>query len=223
MSRLSNPFKKYYGLDSTPRYLYDPKAAQRIYDFNPKMKLIILLRNPVHRAYSAYQHYLRQYENYGKNTKLSKILEEKIKILPEFQLESFLALINQDTFPTFEEMVQAEIKQIETQGINLYDYPDIVKRGFYALQIKEYLKFFALDNIFIIQSEKFKSNQKVYLDKIVDFLEIPDFNWSKLKFKNKHLGKYQKAIDPSIELKLKDYYRPYNQNLFQLIGQEFAW
>lgn len=36
----------------TPAYLYWPTAAERIARYNPAMKLIVLLRNPVTRAYS---------------------------------------------------------------------------------------------------------------------------------------------------------------------------
>jgi hypothetical protein len=36
----------------TPAYLYWPKAAERIARYNPAMKLIVVLRNPVTRAYS---------------------------------------------------------------------------------------------------------------------------------------------------------------------------
>lgn len=45
--------------DKTPEYLYHEKLPERIYLYNPKMKIIILLRNPVDRAYSAYQMMLR--------------------------------------------------------------------------------------------------------------------------------------------------------------------
>ena len=38
--------------ETTPIYLYWPDAIQRIFAYNPNMKLIICLRNPVNRAYS---------------------------------------------------------------------------------------------------------------------------------------------------------------------------
>lgn len=40
--------------EGTPNYLPHPKAAQRIYQYNPAIKLIFLLRNPIDRAYSQY-------------------------------------------------------------------------------------------------------------------------------------------------------------------------
>lgn len=45
--------------EKTPAYCYDPKVAERIYQQNPKMKLIWILRNPVKRTYSNYWHYIR--------------------------------------------------------------------------------------------------------------------------------------------------------------------
>src|SRR5437899_9659818 len=38
--------------DCTPSYLYHESAAERIWKYNPKIKLLILLRNPVERAFA---------------------------------------------------------------------------------------------------------------------------------------------------------------------------
>jgi len=38
-----------------PNYLYDKKTAQRLFEFNPNCKLIVLLRNPAERAFSHYK------------------------------------------------------------------------------------------------------------------------------------------------------------------------
>lgn len=40
-------------------YLYYPGVAKRIKQYNPDAKIVIILRNPVERAYSAYMHYIR--------------------------------------------------------------------------------------------------------------------------------------------------------------------
>ncbi len=40
--------------ESSVSYLYMPGTAERIFEFNPKMKLIVSLRNPVDRAYSSF-------------------------------------------------------------------------------------------------------------------------------------------------------------------------
>lgn len=38
--------------DSTPSYVWWPGAAQRVHDYNPAMRWIVLLRDPAERAYS---------------------------------------------------------------------------------------------------------------------------------------------------------------------------
>lgn len=44
-----------YLIDSSVFYLYFEKSAQRIYDYNPDSKIIIVLRHPVDRLYSHYK------------------------------------------------------------------------------------------------------------------------------------------------------------------------
>ena len=43
--------------ESSPMYMYCPESAQRIHDYDPTMKLIAILRNPVDRAFSHYMQY----------------------------------------------------------------------------------------------------------------------------------------------------------------------
>jgi hypothetical protein len=38
----------------SPSYMYPPQVPKRIYEFNPDIKLIFILRNPIDRAYSDY-------------------------------------------------------------------------------------------------------------------------------------------------------------------------
>jgi hypothetical protein len=38
--------------DCTPNYLYWPPAAERIWNYNPHIKLLVLLRNPIDRAFA---------------------------------------------------------------------------------------------------------------------------------------------------------------------------
>jgi len=78
---LSN--KKIIG-EKSPSYCYLQFAIDRIYNYNPHIKLILILREPIARAYSHYNMHLENRPNYGnipymqefekeKNAKLSKI------------------------------------------------------------------------------------------------------------------------------------------------------
>lgn len=46
--------------ETSPLYLYSPKAVERIKHYIPQAKLIVVLRNPVERAYSCYTHLVRE-------------------------------------------------------------------------------------------------------------------------------------------------------------------
>lgn len=42
--------------DTSPSYFYDPRAAERAWGYNNELKIIVLLRDPVARAYSNHLH-----------------------------------------------------------------------------------------------------------------------------------------------------------------------
>ena len=46
--------------ETSPLYLYSAKAVERIKYYIPQAKLIVVLRNPVERAYSCYTHLVRE-------------------------------------------------------------------------------------------------------------------------------------------------------------------
>lgn len=60
---LKGKFKNQSGLitgEATPRYLFTPDVPQKVYEAMPGVKLIVILRNPVERAYSHYHHFKRR-------------------------------------------------------------------------------------------------------------------------------------------------------------------
>ncbi len=71
-----------------PSYIYDAKAPKRIYDYNPNIKLILILRNPADRAFSQYKMRVgrgdekRRFEDAVK-TELQKIKNNEDYPLPE--------------------------------------------------------------------------------------------------------------------------------------------
>jgi len=62
--------------EKTPKYMYSSEAPKRIYELNPDMKLIFLLRDPVSRAYSNYIHsYRAGIELYSFETRIKNELK----------------------------------------------------------------------------------------------------------------------------------------------------
>jgi Sulfotransferase family len=63
--------------EATTWYLYSPRAAERIHNYIPDAKMIVILRNPVDRAYSGFMHAIR--DEREKITDFSQALQEEEK------------------------------------------------------------------------------------------------------------------------------------------------
>ena len=46
--------------EASPLYLYSPKAPEKIHHYLPKAKIIVILRDPVERAFSNFLHHIRE-------------------------------------------------------------------------------------------------------------------------------------------------------------------
>ena len=63
--------------EASTAYLTDPKSAERIRDFNPQAKILILLRNPAERAYSLYNWMVQEGYEYAISFEKALMLEKK--------------------------------------------------------------------------------------------------------------------------------------------------
>jgi hypothetical protein len=56
--------------EATPAYLYSPTACENIFRTYPNIKMIAILRNPVDRAYSAYNHHRSNFAEWSRSDAL---------------------------------------------------------------------------------------------------------------------------------------------------------
>ncbi len=74
----------------------------------------------------------------------------------------------------------------------------------------------------IIQSEEFFLNPSKIFNKVLKFLDLPQFELT--EYKNRMEGQYKKnSMDSDTRKKLSDYFRPYNEELNRLLGINFDW
>ena len=179
--------------EDTPFYIWDPIVAKRILKNLPKIKLIVLLRNPVDRAYSNYHLGVR-----AGTENLS--FEDAIKVETK----------------RLEEINEESKSSIEKYAIRR----SYLAKGFYADQLKIWFEIFNSNQLLIISTEDLKSNPQKVINKIYNFLEIPD-NHKLIPEKQK------KAVYPEMKKETRefliDFYKKNNTELFSLIGQKFDW
>lgn len=75
---------KIYG-EITPIYMYWKNAISRIYNYNPKAKIIVVLRNPVERAFS---HWTMEFNRGNESLSFSESIKEesnRLEVIPNNQ------------------------------------------------------------------------------------------------------------------------------------------
>src|SRR6476469_4976695 len=134
--------------EMTPYYIYHPLVAERVYKCFPDVKLIVMLRNPVKRAWMHY--HLEVASGYEK-------------------LDFEKAMASEP------ERLKGEIEKIKAEegyySFNHQHY-SYLSRGIYVEQIKNWLDYFPREQLLILKSEYFLANPRKVFSEVLDFLDI---------------------------------------------------
>jgi hypothetical protein len=189
--------KKFITGEASGAYLQNPHAPKRIHDLNPNMKLILLLRNPVDRAFS---HYIRKMKNGSEKLSFEEVTEkEKTRIEGE----------------------QEKMEKNEKYYSPIYHSLAYITTGLYAMRLKRWLKYFSMKQILVLENGEFlRDPEKVY-NQAVEFLGLPKWNLPNYK----KFSKQRLSVDmnPKTREQLLEYCKPFNEELYSLIGKRFDW
>lgn len=206
--------REFLCFESTPENLYIPNAAQRIKKEYPGIKIIILLRDPVERAYSAWNMYREFVEkNINQQLLTNFIRKSDSAIIHE--------LFNASEFPDFDTFIEKELNGIKTEQD--FIEPSILRRGLYYSQVKMYYELFGKENVLVIGFKDFISNKVSVLNRILQFLNLPESEWKFLNDEKRHSFSYKSTMDSKMKDFLNDYYRAENEKLLLLIGYDLNW
>ena len=183
--------------EATPYYIFHPEVPKRIHQALPDAKLILMVRNPIDRAFSHY------------NMKVQQGWEDT---------------------PTFEEAIEKEEARLQAEYDKMAQNPryysknlrnfSYLARGRYSEQLERWLEYYPIEQFRVYQSEQFFEQPKEVLKDIYDFIGVSEFIPDNLKVHNK---RHYEAMSPETRDKLRNYYKPYNEKLYSLIGKQFDW
>lgn len=199
--------------EANPIYFYYHFVPKRLFKYNPDIKFILLLRDPVKRAYSQWNMY-RLLRKGDRNAIIKKFAIEA----NEDYKHRLINILTMPEYPSFDEVVKSEINDFNA---NIFSKWSILEMGIYVEQLERYLNYYSLDRFYIVESEEFKKEKVEVLNKFCDFLEIKNFNWKNLK--NYHQREYLNEMSSKTKRLLKEFYEPYNQRLYNLVGKTFDW
>jgi hypothetical protein len=180
----------------TPRYLLHPRAPERVSSFDPALKLVAILRDPVDRAYSQYQMRVRQGDE---------------------------PLTFEDALEREEVDYADELQRMQTDPT--YTWPrerrrSYVARGRYAEQLERWLRFFSSEQLLVLTSEELWSEPVAVLERLGAFLGVPP--WPDGTYPRPSSVRYE-PMPAEVRERLARTFEPHNRRLEQLLGRELPW
>lgn len=185
--------------EASPYYLFHPAVPERVaQDLGPgRVKLVALLRNPVDRAYSQWNHETRK----GNETLgfAEAIEAEDARLAGEE--ERLLA------DPTY-----------HGENHRWFSYRS---RGLYADQLERWFARFPRTDLLVLPSERFFEDTGAVLAEVFEHLGVPPVEVPHER--NKNPGGYAPDRDREARDALAAWFEPHNARLFELLGERFDW
>jgi hypothetical protein len=177
-------------------YMYHPFAMERVARDLPGVKLVVMLRDPVERAFSAYKHeYARGYE-----------------------WESF-----EQALALEEERLTGETERMRhdlTYESFTHRHHSYVHRGHYADQLEQIFGLFPREQVHVVDSEAFFGQPAQEYQSLTTFLGLRPFQ--PVSF-GQHNARPGTAMAPGTQARLEDHFAPHNKRLAALLDWAPGW
>ena len=183
-------------LESSPYYGFHPLAASRIDTDLPGVKLIVLIRDPVERAYSAHAHELAR----------------------GFETEPFeraLELEAQRLAGEEERLVR------EPHRVSLdHQHHAYVGRGQYADLLSRLEGIFGRDRLHVVDSHRFFAEPEQVWKDTLAYLDLPDAGDPVFE---RHNARPRSPMSDELRSRLEEHFRPYDERLIEWLGWVPSW
>ncbi len=182
--------------EASPYYMFHPLAPERIHRDLPGVKLLVLLRDPVERAYSAHAH---QTGFGGETQPFERALE-----LEDSRLEGETErLIADPAYVSFNH--------------RFYAYRT---RGHYIDQLEHLERVFGRERIHVIDCGDFFTTPGPVYDHVIDFLGLPHLGQPAFTARN---ARPRSPMSGNVRAELEEHFRPYDERLTAWLGREPSW
>lgn len=181
--------------EASPSYLLHPHAPARVRKLVPDVRLVALLRDPVDRALSHYNHAVAL----GREP-LS--FEEAIAREPE--------------------RLQGELERLGDTSYFSHAWWDhtYLARGHYAEQLERWLAVFPREQLLVLASERMRRDPATTYAQVLEHLGAEPFALSSFPpiFEREYA-----PMAPQTRRLLVEVFAPHNERLYALIGEDLGW
>ncbi|MEU5567049.1 sulfotransferase family protein [Micromonospora musae] len=182
--------------EAAPLYMFHPLAAQRVAALMPSVRLIVLLRDPVERAYSHWK---------------------------ERRTHGIEPLDFADALAAEEERIAGERERLIAEPeyhSERHDWYTYRARGRYLEHLEPWLARFDPDQFLFLPSENLYRDARATYRRTLDFLGLPHHDLPEFKVYN---DRRSAPLDPEVREELTAYYQPHNDALRRRLGLDLDW
>jgi len=182
--------------DASGYYMFHPLAAERIGHDLPNVRVVVLVRDPIERAYSAYRHeFARGFENES--------------------FERALELEDARVQPELERMVADPSYQSDSYRHHAYR-----RRGQYDEQLRRLADAVGREQLLVVESELFFTRPEVEYQRIIQFLGLRPHVPARFDRWNARPGA---EISADAKRFLVDAFRDHDEGLTEYLGHAPTW
>lgn len=185
------------GGEASPYYLWDPRIARRVHACYPSVKAIVLLRDPVERAWS---HYRERTEN------------------------GVEPLAFQDALAAEDARTAGELARMRADPgyhSRAHDWYSYRARGVYLPQLRNWLSVFPADQLLVLRSEDMYADPQAAFDQACRFLGVGAHVLPDRRPRN--TGRTRAPVPESCRRELAEFYAPHNRALEAFLGRQLRW
>jgi Sulfotransferase domain len=179
--------------EASPSYIFHPLAVERARTALPQARIVVLLRNPVDRAYSHYLHAVRL----------------GFETMPFEE-----ALAHEEKGP------DSATQRMHDDQFSLSRHYSYLARGAYVEQLEEWMQAFPAEQLLVVRSEDFFADVRGTLARVTQFLGLEAQDLERIPPPKSF--RYA-PMDVRTRKRLVDHFRSWNQRLYALIGRDMEW
>ncbi|KAL4216303.1 Sulfotransferase domain [Mactra antiquata] len=196
-------------MERTPAYFYSSDIAKRIKQMNDKIKLLILLKDPIEVCGSLYAMW-KAYNFTDRH--LGKTFEEHLTIKKDTGEVKINTTSHMIKLATYVHHIEKWLAVFAREQILFLDGTSFDKQPQKELQKIE--RFLGVENFFTEKQFIFNSTKGKYC-------YTP--NGKNMQCMNSKKGREHPPISDAILVKLKEYFKKYDLELEKMTGERFSW
>jgi hypothetical protein len=181
--------------EASPSYVFHPRAPERVHALLPRVRLIVLLRDPVDRALSHYHH----------------------EVALGREPLSFEEALDREPERTHAEVPRLDDPRYFSQAWWDFTY---LARGRYAEQLERWLAVFPREQLLVLASEQLRQEPAQTYVRVLDFLGAEPHELT--SYPTIFTREYA-PMAAETRTRLEEYFADHNRRLDALLGEDLGW